>query len=345
MHFPLARFTVNSTSGPAPLGIQFTDQSGNDPAYWRWDFGDGTGSTEQNPTHIFTAGTYTVTLTVSNEAGSSTMVAKNYITGLQSMAGPIIPSSSGSSGGGGGGGGTGSSGLFAGLQTFFGQLAPPEASAETPVNGMGSFASTPLTADLGGMPGVTVWWTTRINDPPAPDARIITVIRQDPDMSTLDTFTNAFHRTGLEISSLAYVMIIQETGTTSTGPATISMTAPQDWVTRNGGIDAIQIVRMGDDGTTECLITSFTGYDRNNGYLIFTAASPHGLSTFGLVATKPYTPPAPVSGQMAPVPGPAAQATGNEASASVPLMMAMGIVFAVLALIGAAVLISIRRKT
>lgn len=348
MHFPLARFTANITAGHAPLGVQFTDQSGDDTANWTWNFGDGTGSNEQNPTHIFAAGTYTVTLAVSNEAGSSTIIATNYITGLQTPTGSVLsPSSpaSGSSGGGGGGGGTGSSGLFAGLQTFFDQLAPPEASAETTVNGMGSLASTPLTADLGSMPGITVWWTTWINDPPAPDARIITVIRQNADQSTLDAFTTALHRTGLDIGSLAYVMIIQKTGTTTTGPATISMTAPQDVVTRNGGIDAIQIVRMGDDGTAECLVTSFAGYDRNNDYLIFTAASPHGLSTFGLVAIKPYTPPAPVSGQMAPVPGPATHATTNEASASVPLMMAMGIVFAVFAIIGAAVLTSIRRKT
>ncbi|MFA6331631.1 MAG: PKD domain-containing protein [Methanoregula sp.] len=350
MHFPLARFTANITAGPAPLGVQFTDQSGNDPSDWIWDFGDGTGATDRNPTHTFAIGTYTVNLTVSNEAGSSTIVTKNYITGLQALAGSSqspAPPASGSSGSGGGGG-SGSSGPSAGLQRS-GQLAPPEASAETPVNGLGTLTSTPLTADLNDMPGVTVSWTTLINDRPAPDARITTVIRQNADQSTLNAFTTAFHLAGLEISRVAYVMIIQKTGTTSAGPATITMTAPRDWVTRNGGIDAIQIVRMDDDGTTESLVTSFAGYDRNNGYLTFTAPSPHGLSTFGLVATKPYTPAetpaAPASGQMAPVPDPGAPATTNEASASVPLMIAVGSIFAVLAITGAALLTSIRRKT
>lgn len=39
---------------------------------WNWDFGDGMTSTEQNPTHNYTAaGTYTVSLTVSDDDGLS----------------------------------------------------------------------------------------------------------------------------------------------------------------------------------------------------------------------------------------------------------------------------------
>jgi hypothetical protein len=38
---------------------------------WSWDFGDGTQSTEQNPTHAWSApDTYTVTLTVANQSGN-----------------------------------------------------------------------------------------------------------------------------------------------------------------------------------------------------------------------------------------------------------------------------------
>ncbi|MBK9052153.1 MAG: PKD domain-containing protein [Chloroflexi bacterium] len=38
-----------------------------------WDFGDGSSSTDENPTHQYAAaGTYTVTLTVTNPAGNDT---------------------------------------------------------------------------------------------------------------------------------------------------------------------------------------------------------------------------------------------------------------------------------
>ena len=40
---------------------------------YRWDFGDGTTATGANPSHTFTTpGTYTVTMTATNEAGSDT---------------------------------------------------------------------------------------------------------------------------------------------------------------------------------------------------------------------------------------------------------------------------------
>lgn len=49
-------FADASNFGPLPT-----------PRQWRWDFADGTTSTEQNPVHVFTApGTYRVVLTVSN---------------------------------------------------------------------------------------------------------------------------------------------------------------------------------------------------------------------------------------------------------------------------------------
>jgi PKD repeat protein len=69
---PVANFTVDSTSGPAPLTVQFTDTSTNSPTSWNWDFGDGSAaSTVANPSHTYAApGTYSVTLTAANVAGS-----------------------------------------------------------------------------------------------------------------------------------------------------------------------------------------------------------------------------------------------------------------------------------
>ena len=77
---PVSNFTATPTSGDAPLTVQFTDTSANTPSSWLWDFGDGISSTEQNPIHNYTAGRkYTVKLTATNAAGSSTEEKVDYI--------------------------------------------------------------------------------------------------------------------------------------------------------------------------------------------------------------------------------------------------------------------------
>ncbi|AEH60073.1 S-layer-related duplication domain protein [Methanosalsum zhilinae DSM 4017] len=66
---PVAAFTANPTRGVAPLTVTFTDQSEYAVNYL-WDFGDGTTSTDPSPTHTYEEiGTYTVTLTVTNDVG------------------------------------------------------------------------------------------------------------------------------------------------------------------------------------------------------------------------------------------------------------------------------------
>ncbi len=79
---PVADFSGDPTSGTAPLTVDFTDLSTNNPTSWSWDFGDGTGtSTAQNPSYTYTsAGSYTVTLTATNAYGSDQEVKTNYIT-------------------------------------------------------------------------------------------------------------------------------------------------------------------------------------------------------------------------------------------------------------------------
>jgi PKD repeat protein len=78
---PSANFTANQTSGNTPLAVQFTNTStGDNITIVGWDFGDGSdNSTEANPVHQYTTGTYNVTLTVSNLAGTSTMQIVNMI--------------------------------------------------------------------------------------------------------------------------------------------------------------------------------------------------------------------------------------------------------------------------
>ena len=70
---PVASFTSNSNSICIGNSISFSDNSSNAPTSWLWNFGDNATSAEQNPQHVFTtAGTYNVSLSVSNSAGSNT---------------------------------------------------------------------------------------------------------------------------------------------------------------------------------------------------------------------------------------------------------------------------------
>jgi PKD repeat protein len=69
---PSASFSYSPASPSTDTTVSFTDQSSGSPTAWNWNFGDGTGSTQSNPAKRFNAaGTYTVTLTVSNASGSS----------------------------------------------------------------------------------------------------------------------------------------------------------------------------------------------------------------------------------------------------------------------------------
>ena len=52
--------------------VQFIDQSVGNIIRWLWDFGDGEGSSQQNPAHKYTtAGTYTVKLLVEDTTGAT----------------------------------------------------------------------------------------------------------------------------------------------------------------------------------------------------------------------------------------------------------------------------------
>jgi PKD repeat protein len=85
---PEAGFTANRTSGISPLSVKFTDTSTGNPTSWVWKFGDNGTSTQKNPVHVYTLpGTYSVQLTASNNAGTSTETKSGYIVvGYELMA-------------------------------------------------------------------------------------------------------------------------------------------------------------------------------------------------------------------------------------------------------------------
>jgi len=78
---PVAAFTATPTVGTSPLAVQFTSTSTGAPTSYLWEFGDGTTSTVANPSKTYTsADTYTVSLTVTNSAGSDTENKQEFIT-------------------------------------------------------------------------------------------------------------------------------------------------------------------------------------------------------------------------------------------------------------------------
>jgi hypothetical protein len=64
------------------LAVSFTDLSNvPSPSAWHWDFGDGSTSTEQHPTHNYLLpGSYNVRLSVTGSAGAREIQKNNLIT-------------------------------------------------------------------------------------------------------------------------------------------------------------------------------------------------------------------------------------------------------------------------
>ena len=78
---PVANFNATQTTAVCPGSIKFNDTSTDIPQSWLWNFGDGTTSTQQNPTHVYSQpGMYSVKLVVTNTLGSDSLVLANYIT-------------------------------------------------------------------------------------------------------------------------------------------------------------------------------------------------------------------------------------------------------------------------
>ena len=85
---PVSNFMADHTSGCGGV-IEFTDLTGS-ATTWAWDFGDGQTSNEQNPVHSYAqSGNYTVSLAVTNCAGSDDEIKTSYIN-VNVMELPVV---------------------------------------------------------------------------------------------------------------------------------------------------------------------------------------------------------------------------------------------------------------
>lgn len=99
---PTAAFTADLTLGASPLIVHFTDQStpGTLPITARtWYFGDGTSSSEQDPTHTYAANNiFTVTLVVESDVDGDGATKPDYVATAVVITGQITQDGSGLSG-------------------------------------------------------------------------------------------------------------------------------------------------------------------------------------------------------------------------------------------------------
>jgi hypothetical protein len=158
--------------------------------------------------------------------------------------------------------------------------------ANTVVNG--TVKKTTLTTDplIGEIKqrGVKFMATIKATYPEVPPSgsRIRVTLAEAPTGDLLEKFQSGAKSQGYIIRDAAHTVRVQTQNLDSPATATITMSVSPEWVT-TWGRNTIRILRIADEGTAEILKTTTAGYDQF-GNVIFTADSPRGFSTFGLVS-------------------------------------------------------------
>jgi PKD repeat protein len=87
----VAEFSGAPTSGFVPLTVNWTNLSSGDYSTFGWDFGDGSTSAQQNPTHVYTScGVFTVKLTVTGPGGTDEALREDYISARCGIFLPVL---------------------------------------------------------------------------------------------------------------------------------------------------------------------------------------------------------------------------------------------------------------
>ena len=86
---PEASFSNVLCNAVGPVAFTDTSTPIGEITSWYWDFGDGGTSTDQNPTHVYAAGFFTVTLYVSGEKGTGS--ATGYVSVMSALVASATP--------------------------------------------------------------------------------------------------------------------------------------------------------------------------------------------------------------------------------------------------------------
>jgi PKD repeat protein len=92
-----AATSASPTTGNAPLSVSFTGSAtgGTAPYSYSWNFGDGSSSTAQNPSHTYSsAGTYTATLTVTDSASPANTATSSVTVTVSAVGNPLVATAS-----------------------------------------------------------------------------------------------------------------------------------------------------------------------------------------------------------------------------------------------------------
>jgi len=317
---PVANFTAAPQYGPAPLCVTCTDASEN-ACEWVWDFGDNVTSSEQNPVHTYDeVGIYSITLTVSNQAGTDTLTRTDAITVPDVPTHPpetserLYLQDNGTTVSDGEGGqqvrfspGESDGGVVSGdsivlqndginVTITTGGLAHAGGVYTGNVTGV-ILESDPLTTALGGGVGNATFSFTAAMPGYNPDAEFGVSVYDHPSDHASTAFRLCATQNGLHVESTAYAVYITKTNLTeedAISGAVLQFTAGEAWVMAHGGRDTIRVMREADCGTCELLETTCTGTD-GEGNFIFEAQSPNGFSAFAVAAVSAIPSPASVS--------------------------------------------------
>ena len=84
---PVVAFNASTTTGTAPLALNFVATVQGAVTSYLWNFGDGSTSTAQAPAHVYEApGVYSVSLTVAGPGGTVTSTRIGYVTVVPAVA-------------------------------------------------------------------------------------------------------------------------------------------------------------------------------------------------------------------------------------------------------------------
>ena len=152
-----------------------------------------------------------------------------------------------------------------------------------------SMQSDPVTASLGGAIGTV---STQIEIDLKQVVSGVTIqqsIIQGASATVADAFQVAATNNNLDVKAIAYTVEFQNTAPLDANlnsyGVTLNLSVDNAWVVANapdGSVNNVKIIRLGDDGTPEVLSTTYLGSQGTTDY--FEAISPHGISTFGIVA-------------------------------------------------------------